>query len=70
MTSVLKMTFTLSNNKSMTLNLVSPKEGLTKAAVEAAMQLVIDKQAFSLGGAFPVAVKSLVIRETNDVELA
>lgn len=70
MSKVLKMTFQLDDNKTVSYNLNDPKDGLTKAEVDAAMQLMIDKQAIVSGGVSPTGIKEAVIRETSETALA
>ena len=70
MSKTLKMTFTLDDSKAYTCSLLNPKDGLTKAEVEAVMQSVIDKEAFVVNGAKPAAIKEAVIRETSETALA
>ncbi len=43
MTKTLKIEFEMSNDKKLTLSLSAPKDDLTRAAIEAALKDVIDK---------------------------
>lgn len=70
MSKVLKMTFQSDGGKAVTYNLADPKDGLTKAEVEAAMQSMIDKNAVSVGEETATGIKDVVVRETNDIVLA
>ena len=67
----LKMIFTLENDKSLTLSLREPKDGLTKAAVEAVMEDIITKKAVvSKEGSFAKAIKDSYISESDKQQLA
>lgn len=70
MKSVLKMVLTLSDGKSVTYSLADPKDGLTGAEVEAALQEMIAKDAVIVGTASAVAVKDAYIQDTDRRELA
>ncbi len=70
MKSVLKMVLTLSDGKSVTYSLADPKDGLTGAEVEAALQEMIAKDAVTVGTASAVAVKDAYIQDTDRRELA
>ena len=70
MSKVLKMTFQVNDSKNVTYNLDNPKEDLTKAQVEGAMQSIIDKKMIVSDGENAKAIKDIVVRETNDVALA
>ncbi|MBR4696062.1 MAG: DUF2922 domain-containing protein [Selenomonadaceae bacterium] len=70
MKSVLKMILTLSDGKSVTYSLADPKDGLTGAEVETALQEMIAKDAVIVGTASAVAVKDAYIQDTDRRELA
>ena len=70
MKSVLKMVLTLSDGKSVTYSLADPKDGLTGAEVETALQEMIAKDAVIVGTASAVAVKDAYIQDTDRRELA
>lgn len=60
----------MEGNKTFTYSLAEPKEGLTKAEVEAVMTSMIEKKAVVVNGIFPTAVKEALIRSTEDTVLA
>ncbi len=66
----LKMVFTLENDNVLTFSLQDPKEGLTQAEVEAAMQSMITKRAVVAGGSYAKSIKEAYIYETDKQELA
>ncbi len=66
----LKMVFTLEAGGSLTYSLSDPKEGLTKAAVEAVMQQMVDKQAVVSAGEFAKGIKDAYIYDASRQELA
>ena len=70
MSKVLRMTFKLEGTKTATYNLASPKDGLTKAAVEGVMQDMITKKAILVKGVAPTAIKEAVIKSTEETPLA
>ena len=70
MSKILKMTFVLSGNKTVTYNLADPKAGLTKAEVEAVMNSMITKKAGIVNGVSPTAIKEAVLRSTEETALA
>ena len=63
----LRMTLKMSSGKEMTMGLMDPKDGLTKAEVATCLQTVIDKKAIVAGEAYPVSVKDIAI-QTVDTE--
>ena len=67
--STLKMQLSLDGDKTMTLSLLDPKSGLTRAEVTTCLQEIIDKQALVQNGAFPVAVKEIYIENVENVAL-
>ena len=66
----LRMTMALSSGKEMTLSLMDPKDGLTKAEVTTCLQNVIDKRAMISGEAYPVSVKDVAIQTVDTEKLA
>nr|WP_314806469.1 DUF2922 domain-containing protein [uncultured Selenomonas sp.] len=66
----LRMTMKLSGGKEMTLGLMDPKDGLTKAEVTTCLQNVIDKKAIVAGEAYPVSIKDIAIRTVDTEQLA
>jgi len=70
MSKVLKMVFNLEGAKTLTYSLADPKDGLTKAAVEAVMNNMIAKQAVVVDGIYPQSIKEAVIRSTEEIALA
>ena len=70
MAKTLKMVFDLGDKKTVTWSLESPKTGLTKAEVEAAMQEAIDRQAIVVQGVSPTGIKSAYIHNVDDEALA
>ena len=70
MSKVLRMTFSLSDSKTVSFSLADPKDGLTKAEVEAAMDDMLTKQAVIVDGVQPSAIKGAVIKNTEEIALA
>ena len=66
----LRMTMKLSSGKELTMSLMDPKDGLTKAQVTTCLQNVIDKKAIVAGEAYPVSVKDIVIQTVDTEKLA
>lgn len=62
----LKMTFTLDNEKTKTLNLPNPRADVTADNVRSFMNSVVTKNAFDVSGAKAASAKSAVIRSTDD----
>lgn len=56
--------------KTASFSLVSPKETLTKAEVEAWTQKVINKKAIMIGGAYVTGVKETYVKEVTITQLA
>ncbi|ABB14872.1 MULTISPECIES: DUF2922 domain-containing protein [Carboxydothermus] len=54
---VLEMIFTNQQGKNVTIRVREPKEGLTKAEVDAVMNLIVTKNIFTSNGGDLVAVK-------------
>ncbi|MFA6849231.1 MAG: DUF2922 domain-containing protein [Selenomonadaceae bacterium] len=70
MSKVLKMVFNLEGAKTLTYSLPDPKDGLTKAAVEAVMNNMITQQAVVVDGIYPQSIKEAVIKSTEEIALA
>ena len=66
----LRMTMKLSSGKELTMSLMDPKDGLTKAEVTTCLQNVIDKKAIVVGEAYPVSVKDIAIQTVDTEKLA
>ena len=66
----LRMTMKLSGGKEMTLGLMDPKDGLTKAEVTSCLQNVIDKKAIVSGTAYPVSIKEIEVQTVETQALA
>ena len=66
----LRMTMNMSGGKELTMSLMDPKDGLTKAQVTTCLQNVIDKKAIVAGEAYPVSVKDIVIQTVDTEKLA
>lgn len=62
----LKMTFTLDNEKTKTLNLPNPRADVTADDVRSFMNSAVTKNAFDVSGAKAAFAKSAVIRSTDD----
>lgn len=62
----LKMTFTLDNEKTKTLNLPNPRADVTADDVRSFMNSAVTQNAFDVSGAKAASVKSAVIRSTDD----
>ena len=69
-TKQLRMTMKLSSGKEMTIGLLDPKDGLTKAEVTTCLQDVIDKKAIVTGEAYPVAIKDIAVQTVDTEKLA
>ena len=70
MSKTLRMTFQLNGTKTLSLSLADPKDGLTKADVETAMNNMIGKKALLVSGESPIGIKEIVVRSTENIELA
>ena len=66
----LRMTMKMSSGKEMTVSLLDPKDGLTKAEVTTCLQNVIDKKAIVAGEAYPISVKDIAIQTVDTEKLA
>ena len=69
MSQALKMVFSLPDSKSVTLSLSDPKNNLAKAAVLAAANEIIAKNALVVDEANPTALKDAYIYTTERTEL-
>lgn len=70
MKQVLKMILLLSNGKTVTYSLADPKEGLTRAEVQAVLEEMAQKDAVVVGDATATGVKDAYIQGTERRELA
>ena len=70
MKGVLKVVVSLTNNKSITYSLADPKEGLTKAEVQAVVKAMMDKRAVSMKDAVLTGMKDAYIQESDRRALA
>ncbi len=70
MAKTLKMVLTLSENKTTTLSLANPKEGLAKDEVMVLLNEIIEKKAITVGGVAPTGVKSVYIQSVDEEMLA
>ena len=66
----LRMTMKMSSGKELTVNLMDPKDGLTKAEVATCLQNVIDKKAIVSGTAYPVSIKEIEVQTVETQALA
>ena len=66
----LRMTMKMSSGKEMTVSLMDPKDGLTKAEVTTCLQNVIDKKAIVAGEEYPVSIKDIAIQTVDTEKLA
>ena len=70
MSKVLKMTFLMEGKKTLTYSLADPKDGLTKAEVQTALDEMVEKKAITVGGAAITGVKEFYILSSERSELA
>jgi hypothetical protein len=70
MSKVLRMVFQLEGTKTVTYSLADPKDGLKKADVAAVMDNMIARKAVLVRGVAPKTVKEIVVRSTEETELA
>ena len=70
MSKVLKMTFLMEGKKTLTYSLADPKDGLTKAEVQTALDEMVEKKAITVGGAPITGVKEFYILSSERSELA
>lgn len=70
MAKTLKMVLTLSENKTTTLSLANPKEGLAKDEVLTVLGEIIEKKALTVNGMNPTAVKEVYIQNVEEQALA
>lgn len=69
MAKTLKMTFTLENGKTSTMNLAAPKDDLAREDVEPFMQNIVDKDALIVGLAKATEIKGAIVEEVNKTQL-
>ena len=70
MTKTLKIEFSMSNDKKLTLSLSAPKDGLTRAAVEAALKDAVDKKLLISKSAYPTGIGRIYTESVDDAEIA
>lgn len=66
----LKMVFAVGDAKTATLSLAEPKDGLTKAEVQTALDEMVAKGAIVVGGAPITGVKDFYVLSSERSELA
>ena len=66
----LKMVFAVGDAKTATLSLAEPKDGLTKAEVQTALDEMVAKQAITVGGAPITGVEDFCVLSSERSELA
>ena len=66
----LKMVFAVGDAKTTALSLAEPKDGLTKAEVQTALDEMVAKQAITVGGAAITGVKDFYVLSSERSELA
>lgn len=66
----LQIIFKVGDAKELTFSLVDPKDGLTKAEVDAWAQKVVTKKAILSGGAPVTGVKDSYVKEITITQLA
>ena len=66
----LKMVFAVGDAKTTTLSLAEPKDGLTKAEVQTAVDEMVAKKAVVIGSAAATGVKEFYVQNAERVELA
>ena len=69
-TNTLKIVFELDDEKTHTLSLKDPRDGLTKTQVNTFANLVIDKEAISKNNALPTKLKEAYIQKSERLELS
>lgn len=69
MTKTLKMVFQLPGDKTHTINLADPAEGLSKDEAEGVMSSIVSTQAILVGGAHPESYLDAYIHMQDDIEL-
>ena len=70
MTKTLKIEFEMSNDKKLTLSLAAPKDGLTRATVEAALKDAVDKKLLISKSAYPTGIGRIYTESVDDAEIA
>ena len=69
MAKTLKMTFTLDNGKTSTMNLAQPKDDIAREDVEPFMQNIVDKEALIVKLAKATEIKGAIVEEVNKTQL-
>lgn len=71
MTSTLQLRFLDTAGRSMTISLLDPRENLTPAEVQQAMQTIIEKDVFASprGSLAQIDSAQIVTREVTEIEL-
>ena len=67
--STLKLIFKLDNEKTTTISLADPREGLTAAEVAEVAEDIISRKLIKVGEAFPATVKSMYIQNSVKQDL-
>ena len=70
MAKTLKIVFNLKDQKTSTISLADPKDGLTKAEVQAAADDILAKNFILSGGSAATSVKEFYIQSSDRIELA
>ncbi len=70
MSKTLKIVFTLKDQKTSTISIADPKDGLTKAEVQTAADDMIAKDFIRANGFAATGVKEFYIQSSDRVELA
>ena len=70
MSKTLKIVFNLKDQKTSTISIADPKDGLTKAAVQTATDAMIAKDFIRSRGFGAVDVKDAYIQQEDRIELA
>ena len=70
MSKTLKIVFTLKDQKTSTISIADPKDGLTKAEVQTAVDEMVAKDFLRVSGFAATGVKEFYIQSSDRVELA
>ena len=70
MTKTLKIEFDMSNDKKLTLSFSASKDGLTRAAVEAALKNAVDKKLLISNTAYPTGIGRVYTETVDDADIA
>ena len=62
----LKLVFSLDNEKTSICSLADPREDLTAAEVQTAMEAIIDENVLLVGEARPVGIKNYYIQDSHN----